>query len=244
MHCGSPERAAELCSSELLIAEKGLRRNPKCYSAWHHRLWLLDLGHCDLNLELTMCAVMLDLDARNCRQHNTTQHSTVVRHLSAALESTLLSLTVALSRTVRSLWWHGCCMVQSFAGTIDALWLLVHMFDRRTSSHSQRQSPTHSRTVITHSVECVELIDAPTVLCGRVIFCPRICVRCVVRRSSKTSATTARGTTEQFSYQRMHKQHDAAYWKRIDDGQTMFTTHKLQPVLLWLHMLERLACCW
>ena len=70
-----PDRSVELCSAELLVAEKGLRRNPKCYSAWHHRLWVLDRGHSDLTLELDLCSSMLDLDARNCNHSRHAHHA-------------------------------------------------------------------------------------------------------------------------------------------------------------------------
>jgi hypothetical protein len=62
-----PERKVAVCQEELLVAEKGLRRNPKCYSAWHHRLWVLDLAVSDLQQELQLCTAMLNMDARNCQ---------------------------------------------------------------------------------------------------------------------------------------------------------------------------------
>ena len=65
----SPERSAALCAEELLVAEKGLERNPKCYVAWHHRLWVLQRGHSDLQHELKLCSLTLNKDARNC-QHS------------------------------------------------------------------------------------------------------------------------------------------------------------------------------
>lgn len=87
-----PDRAVELCSAELGVAETGLRRNPKCYSAWHHRLWVLSLGHSDLKQEMALCGVMLDLDARNCTRHNT---ALPTGHESVALDCTLSSRSLA-----------------------------------------------------------------------------------------------------------------------------------------------------
>ena len=59
-----------MCAEELVVAEKGLRRNPKCYGAWHHRLWVLDQGESDLQQELQLCSTMLNMDARNCQPHS------------------------------------------------------------------------------------------------------------------------------------------------------------------------------
>ena len=54
--------------AELDLTEKSLRRNPKCYSAWHHRRWVLLgrplLRHL-LRPELALVDRLLDADARN-----------------------------------------------------------------------------------------------------------------------------------------------------------------------------------
>jgi geranylgeranyl transferase type-2 subunit alpha len=58
----------KLAQAELDLTEKSLRRNPKCYSAWHHRRWVLlqrpFLKHL-LQKELVLVDKLLDADARN-----------------------------------------------------------------------------------------------------------------------------------------------------------------------------------
>lgn len=62
------EDKIKLAQAELDLAEKSLRRNPKCYSAWHQRRWILlkrpFLRHL-LKLELALVDKLLDVDARN-----------------------------------------------------------------------------------------------------------------------------------------------------------------------------------
>lgn len=50
---------------EFALVERALRRNPKSYCAWAHRLWTLRRGWGDPRAELRLCAKFLDLDARN-----------------------------------------------------------------------------------------------------------------------------------------------------------------------------------
>ena len=60
---------------ELALSAEGIRRNPKSYGAWHHRVWVLansdavDLGH-----ELELCAQLLRQDARNFHCWNYRRH--------------------------------------------------------------------------------------------------------------------------------------------------------------------------
>lgn len=64
----SGEEKVKLAQAELALTEKSLRRNPKCYSAWHHRRWVLlkrpFLRHL-LRGELALVDRLLDADARN-----------------------------------------------------------------------------------------------------------------------------------------------------------------------------------
>ena len=60
------EEHADVYNAELNIAQRALKRNPKSYCAWHHRLWTVDLGKLDLNNELELCTKFLKMDARNC----------------------------------------------------------------------------------------------------------------------------------------------------------------------------------
>ncbi len=60
------KRATQVSNFELELTEIALiKRNPKCYYAWHHRKWVIGLGYCDLRAELELCARFLERDERN-----------------------------------------------------------------------------------------------------------------------------------------------------------------------------------
>jgi len=62
----SPALAAFL-ATELKITAAALMRNPKSYSAWHHRAWVVANWTDSISLpdELALCGRMLDADERN-----------------------------------------------------------------------------------------------------------------------------------------------------------------------------------
>lgn len=57
----------EIINDELYLTEKCLKVNPKSYSAWYHRNWLLDNvdPSPDWNKELQLCTKYLKIDERN-----------------------------------------------------------------------------------------------------------------------------------------------------------------------------------
>lgn len=60
------EPTNELLENELKIAERVVRKNPKCYWAWHHRRWCAEkLETFDYNHELELCDLFLEADNRN-----------------------------------------------------------------------------------------------------------------------------------------------------------------------------------
>lgn len=65
MLAAEPSSLHALCQAELELSSRGLLRNPKCYSAWHHRLWVLGVDPAPLPDELKLCDKMLQMDARN-----------------------------------------------------------------------------------------------------------------------------------------------------------------------------------
>ena len=46
------EVAGKTAQSELKVAENALRENPKSYSAWHHRMWIMRKGLSSLTEEI------------------------------------------------------------------------------------------------------------------------------------------------------------------------------------------------
>ena len=61
----TPAERSSLLNAELDLSFKALLKNPKCYSAWHHRLWVLDLDAEPVDREMALCTKMLTMDARN-----------------------------------------------------------------------------------------------------------------------------------------------------------------------------------
>jgi len=64
----SKEDQARLLNEELSTISKTLKRNPKSYSGFHHRVWCIEhdeLHTIDLRKELDLCSNFLALDSRN-----------------------------------------------------------------------------------------------------------------------------------------------------------------------------------
>jgi geranylgeranyl transferase type-2 subunit alpha len=51
----------ELAKAELKLTLDALQRNPKSYSAWFQRQWIVDRGLVDLHKEIGLCDKLLDL---------------------------------------------------------------------------------------------------------------------------------------------------------------------------------------
>ena len=58
-------RVEEFAPIELKLVIHALEKNPKSYSAWHHRCWTIAFGFTSLEEELALCSKYLDLDQRN-----------------------------------------------------------------------------------------------------------------------------------------------------------------------------------
>jgi geranylgeranyl transferase type-2 subunit alpha len=49
-----PEAAENAVKAELELTKAALKKNPKSYSTWHQRRWLVQLGVVDLQQELQL----------------------------------------------------------------------------------------------------------------------------------------------------------------------------------------------
>ncbi|ORM40074.1 Geranylgeranyl transferase type-2 subunit alpha [Babesia sp. Xinjiang] len=90
------ERLVSLLLDELVFTESVLKKTPKCFSLWQHRLWVLTLlfnmrysGVSDiLTKELSLCMTLFKVDGRNFHCWG---HVNYVRHYLKVLESEGLS---------------------------------------------------------------------------------------------------------------------------------------------------------
>lgn len=62
---GGGDEAVQAVEHELGLTEKALMKNPKSYSTFHHRKWIVSRGFCSLEHELVLVERLLDADERN-----------------------------------------------------------------------------------------------------------------------------------------------------------------------------------
>ncbi|ETV89624.1 hypothetical protein H257_00832 [Aphanomyces astaci] len=58
-------RKSELGEAECKLTMEALMKNPKSYSAWFQRQWIIDNGMADISKEVRLCDALLDKDERN-----------------------------------------------------------------------------------------------------------------------------------------------------------------------------------
>ncbi|KAF0689893.1 Aste57867_18689 [Aphanomyces stellatus] len=58
-------RKKELGDAEVKLTMEALMKNPKSYSAWFQRQWIVDQGMADLEKEIRLCDALLNKDERN-----------------------------------------------------------------------------------------------------------------------------------------------------------------------------------
>ncbi|KAF4036878.1 Protein prenyltransferase alpha subunit repeat-containing protein [Phytophthora infestans] len=63
-----------MAKTELKLTLDALQRNPKSYSAWFQRQWIIDRGLGDLKMEIGLCDKLLNLDERNFHCWNYRRH--------------------------------------------------------------------------------------------------------------------------------------------------------------------------
>jgi len=82
------EPAQKASNTELALTQACLLENPKSYSTWHHRKWVVLKGMCNLEAELRLVSNALDADERNFHAWNYRQF--VVRLMKRPLQEELL----------------------------------------------------------------------------------------------------------------------------------------------------------
>jgi geranylgeranyl transferase type-2 subunit alpha len=62
-----PETRQLLLESDLQLTNASLKHNPKNYSVWEHRKWVLEtMPDADWGMEMKMVDLYLEKDGRNC----------------------------------------------------------------------------------------------------------------------------------------------------------------------------------
>jgi len=62
---GGGDGAVDAAGRELEVTARALMQNPKSYSTFHHRRWVVSQGFCSLEKEVALVEGLLDVDARN-----------------------------------------------------------------------------------------------------------------------------------------------------------------------------------
>ena len=61
------ELLQDACKKELSFLKSCLQVNPKSYSVWHHRQWIMEfMPQPDWKKEIHLCNLFLSYDERNC----------------------------------------------------------------------------------------------------------------------------------------------------------------------------------
>jgi geranylgeranyl transferase type-2 subunit alpha len=70
------DKEEDLCTKELSLSTTAIKKNPKSYGAWYHRIWILQRYNTVANIdqEMQLCNQFLDADQRNFHCWNYRRH--------------------------------------------------------------------------------------------------------------------------------------------------------------------------
>jgi len=126
------EKKAAICAGELKLAERALRKNPKSYYAWHHRVWTITFGTTDLKTEVALCTKYLAMDSRNFHCWNYRRYCVVLGKIPLEDELEFSSRKIDDNFSNYSAWHHRSFLIPQlidFAETKDLAKLVEDEFE-------------------------------------------------------------------------------------------------------------------
>ena len=101
-----PGDAKDICAGEMQLSEMALRKNPKSYYAWHHRVWTIAKGQTDLKQEVALCTLYLSKDSRNFHCWNYRRYVMMLGRIQLADELAFSASKIDQNFSNYSAWHH------------------------------------------------------------------------------------------------------------------------------------------